>query len=107
VRQFASYVVPGAGHARRASLDIQRVETGQAGNHGCAQLGLEVREAARPPSGTYFVYSQEVQPTVPTRADFSRPLKYDTHPCRLQSTAGIELQTEGRGFESFRPCHCF
>jgi len=38
------------------------------------------------------MYSQEVQPTVPTRVDFSRPLKYDSYPCRLQSTAGKELQ---------------
>ncbi len=53
------------------------------------------------------MYSQEVQPTAPTRTDFSRPFKYDPYPCRLQSTAGKELQTEGRGFESFRPCHAF
>ena len=38
------------------------------------------------------MYSQEVQPTVPTRVDFSRPLKYDSYPCRLQSTAGKEHQ---------------
>jgi hypothetical protein len=59
------------------------------------QVGLAVGEATRAPSGTYVVYSQEVQPTTPTRADFSRPLQYDTDPCRLQSTAGRELQNRG------------
>ena len=60
-----------------------------------AGLIWTVSEAVRAPSGTNFLYSQEVQPTVPTRADFSRPLKYDTYPCRLQSTAGKELQNRG------------
>jgi hypothetical protein len=41
------------------------------------------------------MYSQEVQPTAPTRVDFSRPPKYDAYPCRLQSTAGKELQNRG------------
>jgi hypothetical protein len=95
VRQFASYVVPGAGPRQTGEF---RHPTGcdwSNVNDGCAQVGLAVGEAARPPSRTYFVYSQEVQPTAPTRADFSRPLKYDTYPCRLRSTAGKELQNRG------------
>jgi hypothetical protein len=94
VRQFAAHVAPGARAKVRRWF---RHRTGRNWSNvinGCAPVGRGYRGS---PSSFWglLVYSQEVKPTAPTWADFSRLRKYDTHPCRLQSTAGKKLQNRG------------
>jgi len=84
-----------SGSSRGRSLRESIRQQSTPGRDDLAGVIWDGGEAARPPSGTDFEYSQEVQPTAPTRAGFRRPPKYDSYPRRLQSTAGKELQNRG------------
>ena len=91
------------GHGADTVRDREAVRLVRRSGRG-ATVGVAVSEAAGPPSGlccTAKKYSQrrrlwptsaDTLSTIPTPADYNRPLARNS-------------KTEGRGFESFRPCH--
>jgi len=93
-----------SGSSRGRSLRESIRQQSTPGRDDLAGVIWDGGEAARPPSGTDFEYSQEVQPTAPTRAGFGdRPSTIAT-PADYNRPLAKNSKTEGRGFESFRPC---